>query len=60
MIVGTRAVTAWMSIEAFQRATGPKEVQWIQGASHVDLYDREPYVSEAVDRIDGFFQGALD
>jgi fermentation-respiration switch protein FrsA (DUF1100 family) len=26
MIAGTRAVTAWMSIEAFQKAIGPKEL----------------------------------
>ncbi|MBO4271716.1 alpha/beta hydrolase [Microbispora triticiradicis] len=55
MIVGTRAVTSWMSIEAFQRATGPKEIFWIDGASHVDLYDKEKYVDPAVQRIAAFF-----
>ncbi|WP_182873763.1 alpha/beta hydrolase [Microbispora sp. H10670] len=55
MIVGTRAVTSWMSIEAFQRATGPKEIFRIDGASHVDLYDKEKYVDPAVERIAGFF-----
>ena len=37
MIAGTRAVTSWMSLEAFQKAVGPKELHWIDGASHVDL-----------------------
>ncbi|MER6939313.1 alpha/beta hydrolase [Nocardioides sp. NPDC127514] len=55
MVVGTRAETAWMTIEAFQRAVGPKEVFWIEGASHVDLYDKEPYVGAAVERLGAFF-----
>ena len=55
MVVGTRAETAWMSIDAFQRAVGPKEVFWVEGASHVDLYDREPYVGAAVERLGAFF-----
>ncbi|GAB7007455.1 alpha/beta hydrolase [Nocardioides sp. AN3] len=59
MVVGTRAVTGWMSIAAFQLATGPKELFWIDGASHVDLYDREPHVTAAVDRIVPFFQDGL-
>ncbi|WP_230985581.1 hypothetical protein [Microbispora oryzae] len=36
MIVGTRAVTSWMSVEVIQKAVGPKEVFWVDGASHVD------------------------
>jgi hypothetical protein len=55
MIVGTRAVTSWMSVEAFQRATGPKELHWIDGASHVDLYDKERYVGPAVEKLTAFF-----
>ncbi|MFD0473961.1 alpha/beta hydrolase [Nonomuraea thailandensis] len=55
MVAGSRAVTSWMSVEAFQRATGPKELCWIDGASHVDLYDRKQYVDLAVERIAGFF-----
>ncbi|MBU3067042.1 alpha/beta hydrolase [Nocardia sp. NEAU-G5] len=55
MILGTRAVTAWMGLEAFQKAVGPKEIHWIEGASHVDLYDREQYVGPAVERLTEFF-----
>ncbi|BCY08591.1 alpha/beta hydrolase [Actinoplanes sp. L3-i22] len=54
-IVGRRAVTAWMAIEAFQRATGPKRLVWIEGASHVDLYDKPEYVDPAVKEIAGFY-----
>jgi fermentation-respiration switch protein FrsA (DUF1100 family) len=59
MIVGSRAVTSWMAIDAFQRASGPKELFRVDGASHVDLYDREPYVTAAVERLAGFFDRTL-
>jgi len=55
MIIGTRAVTSWMSVEAFQRATGSKELHWIDGASHVDLYDKERYVGPSVEKLTAFF-----
>jgi uncharacterized protein len=51
MIVGDQAVTSWMSVEAFQEASGPKELHWIEGASHVDLYDKEEYVGPAIDKL---------
>jgi fermentation-respiration switch protein FrsA (DUF1100 family) len=53
MIVGRDAVTSWMSVEAFQRATGPKRMHWIEGASHVDLYDK--YAGEAVEQLADFY-----
>jgi len=55
MIAGTRAVTSWMSVEGFQRAVGPKELHWVDGASHVDLYDKEQYAGPAVEKLTGFF-----
>ncbi|MFG2356955.1 alpha/beta hydrolase [Streptomyces sp. NPDC048521] len=54
-IIGERAVTAWMAVEAHQRATGPKELHRIQGASHVDLYDKKQYIDPAVDKLTDFF-----
>ncbi|MFI0241366.1 alpha/beta hydrolase [Streptomyces sp. NPDC016845] len=33
------SVTSWVAVDVHQRATGPKELYWIDGASHVDLYD---------------------
>jgi fermentation-respiration switch protein FrsA (DUF1100 family) len=59
MIAGARAVTSWMSIEAFQRATGAKELDWIDEASHVDLYDKERYVGPAVEKLARFFADNL-
>ncbi|MFI6475737.1 alpha/beta hydrolase [Streptomyces sp. NPDC050516] len=59
MIVGSQAVTSWMALEAFQNARSPKELHWIEGASHVDLYDKEQYVSPAVSKLSGFFEAHL-
>jgi fermentation-respiration switch protein FrsA (DUF1100 family) len=55
LITGTEAVTSWMSVEAFQKAQGFKELVWIDGASHVDLYDRDQYVKPAITRLTEFF-----
>ncbi|MEU4392607.1 alpha/beta hydrolase [Kribbella sp. NPDC023855] len=59
MVAGSRAVTAWMTIEAFQQATGPKDLFWVENASHVDLYDKQPYVAQTVDRLATFFDHNL-
>jgi uncharacterized protein len=59
MIVGRAAVTSWMSVEAFQKVTGPKEIHWIDGASHVDLYDKEEYVGPAMRKLTDFFAANL-
>ncbi|GAB2508209.1 alpha/beta hydrolase [Nocardia heshunensis] len=59
MILGTRAITAWMGLEAFQKAVGPKRIHWIEGASHVDLYDRAQYVDPAVRQLADFFTTSL-
>lgn len=34
---------------------GPKAFHRVKGAGHFDMYDLEPYVSEAIDRIGPFF-----
>ncbi|SMC47437.1 alpha/beta hydrolase [Kibdelosporangium aridum] len=59
MIVGRAAETSWMSVEAFQKVRGPKELAWIEGASHVDLYDKEPYVGSAVAKLTEFYRTSL-
>ncbi|MEU2424067.1 MULTISPECIES: alpha/beta hydrolase [Streptomyces] len=58
-IIGERAVTAWMATEAHQRATGPKELHRLPGASHVDLYDKREYIDPAVDKLTEFFTAGL-
>jgi fermentation-respiration switch protein FrsA (DUF1100 family) len=60
LIVGREAVTAWMAVEAYQKAVGPKEIVWVEGASHVDLYDKPQYVGPAVDKLTDFYRANLD
>ena len=55
LIAGRRAVTSWMSVNAYQRARAPKELYWIEGASHIDLYDKDEYVEPAVTKLAGFY-----
>jgi fermentation-respiration switch protein FrsA (DUF1100 family) len=59
MNVGREAVTAWMSVEAFQDAQCDKELHWIEGASHNDLYDREQYVAPTVGKLAEFYAANL-
>lgn len=60
MIVGTQAVTSWMATEAFEKAQEPKELFWIDGATHVDLYDKDEYVKPAVSKLTKFFHTNLN
>ncbi|MEV7991264.1 alpha/beta hydrolase [Streptomyces sp. NPDC086077] len=59
MVVGREAETSWMGVEAFQHARGRKELHWINGASHVDLYDKEQYVGPSVAKLAEFFAAHL-
>ncbi|MET7573673.1 alpha/beta hydrolase [Streptomyces sp. NPDC005492] len=59
LIAGRAAVTSWMSVAAFQKAYGAKELAWIEGATHVDLYDKDEFVTPAVEKLDGFFTAHL-
>ena len=55
MIVGTEAATAYLSQEAIEKAREPKELYWIEGATHVDLYDKQEYVPTAIAKLTDFF-----
>ena len=55
MIAGTNADTKWMSEQACSAAKYSKELFWIEGASHVDLYDKEQFVSQAITRLVDFY-----
>jgi fermentation-respiration switch protein FrsA (DUF1100 family) len=59
LIVGSRAVTSWMSVDAYQRAREPKELHWIDGASHVDLSDKNEFVTPAVAKLTEFYKTNL-
>lgn len=42
-----------------EAAPGPKELHWLDAAQHIDLYDREPYVTEAADAAAAFLHHHL-
>jgi len=55
MIAGDVADTRYFSEEAIAKAGEPKELVLVEGASHVDLYDREEYLPQVLGRLTGFF-----
>ena len=59
MVIGTEAVTRWMGEDAINRATEPKELFWIDGATHVDLYYKPEYVAPAVEKLTDYFKANL-
>jgi fermentation-respiration switch protein FrsA (DUF1100 family) len=63
LLVVHGTVDAYCSPELAQRlhadATGDKTLVWLDCAEHVDLYDVEPYVSQAVDATAGFLRRVL-
>ncbi|WP_035855549.1 alpha/beta hydrolase [Cryptosporangium arvum] len=44
---------------AFDAAPGPKELRWLDAERHIDLYDVEPYVTEAADAAARFLHRHL-
>jgi fermentation-respiration switch protein FrsA (DUF1100 family) len=36
---------------AYDAALEPKRLVWIETHNHIELYDQDPYVSEAVDTV---------
>src|SRR5512132_1431938 len=39
---------------AYGNALGPKQLTWIETHNHVELYDQDPYVSQAADTVVAF------
>lgn len=52
-IAGTEAHSREFSEDAYQRAAEPKELHWVSGAGHVDLYDRVTLIPW--DKLTAFF-----
>lgn len=55
LIVGSEADTIYFTDAAFSRAVEPKEIFRIEGASHIDLYDKPQFVNQAVAKLREFF-----
>ncbi|MFD2830378.1 alpha/beta hydrolase [Corticicoccus populi] len=55
-IAGSDADTRYFSVETVENAAGDNnEFFEIKGASHVDLYDKEEYVSQVLPKLESFF-----
>jgi uncharacterized protein len=44
---------------AYDRAPGPKEIEWLDTSNHIDLYDQPQFVDPAVRRTAEFFASQL-
>jgi fermentation-respiration switch protein FrsA (DUF1100 family) len=55
LIVGSNADSRYFSDDAYKRANQPKELFEVQGASHIDMYDKPEYVLQAVKKLSEFF-----
>ncbi|WP_291380573.1 MULTISPECIES: alpha/beta hydrolase [Achromobacter] len=56
-ITGDTAHSREFSEDAYAKAAEPKELAWVAGAGHVDLYDRVGLIPW--DKLDGFFRQHL-
>lgn len=60
IVVGTQAGSKWMSDDLLARtASSDKHIHLIDGANHMSLYDKQPYVNEAASVLADFFQSRL-
>ncbi|HDB4632210.1 TPA: alpha/beta hydrolase [Staphylococcus aureus] len=54
-IAGSEAGTLWQSENAYERALEPKDIHIVEGANHFDMYDKEQFVTEAVEKMNSFY-----
>lgn len=59
LIAGSNAETLYFSQIAYDMAKDPKELVIIDGASHMDLYDKDQYVPNVVEKLADFFNKNL-
>jgi fermentation-respiration switch protein FrsA (DUF1100 family) len=55
LIAGNEADSRYFSEDAYKNAGQPKELFKIQNASHIDMYDKPEYVTQAVIKLRNFF-----
>ncbi|MHA5048910.1 alpha/beta hydrolase [Streptomyces sp. SD15] len=55
MIAGSKADTRYFSEEAFEKAKEPKEVFVVDGATHIDLYDKPEFVPQVLGKLTDFY-----
>lgn len=60
MIAGSKSDALYVSERAINRAASKvKELYLINGATHIDMYDRQPYVDEAIGKMTLFLKENL-
>lgn len=61
MIAGSKADTKYMTDEIFSNAlhATQKELYVLEGATHIETYWKEPFVSNAVDKLVQFYNNTL-
>jgi uncharacterized protein len=59
MIVGEKAPSAYFSEDAYNKAVESNELFVIPGASHADLYDQSPYLTQSLAMLTEFFNDTL-
>lgn len=60
LVAGTRADSVWQSERIYNLLPGgDKEIYMIDGATHIELYDKAQFVNQAVDKLAAFFTRTL-
>ena len=62
VIVGGRLGTTFSfedGKQLFERATTKKDMLVVEGAGHYEMYDKDEYVDQAIERLDGFYKEYL-
>ena len=58
-IAGSSAVTGPLSQTAYDNAKEPKELFWVDGATHMSMYHNEEHINQATEKLDEFFGDRL-
>ena len=56
VIAGSKADTLFWSEDVIKKAEQPKELHIVEGATHMDMYDRPQFVTPAVAKLAAFFR----
>lgn len=61
MVVGSKSDAIYLTDRAIEKAkvAASKEKYVIEGATHVDLYGKQPYVEQAVKKLAEFFRAKM-
>lgn len=58
-VIGSKADTKYFTDDAWAKAKEPKELFVVEGATHVDLYDKPQYVNQVVKKLVEFFDKSV-